>query len=97
MYGSEEEYNASMNGYGEAQAQYESDMSYQFYLDNLVTSGDLTLYVLERALDMLNSNKFKSSGLDPLAFISREKEYHIKLKDKDNPPTDFSSDDELPF
>ncbi len=73
MYESEQDYNASMQAGYEAEMQAQIEREYQDHLEILFESEQYYLWALEVVHDLLNSSKFKQSGLSVNEFLSQEK------------------------
>jgi hypothetical protein len=59
----QEQHDYEMGCAEQAQAEYEAQMAYYEYLDNLIEAKEYQLHAVEIALDMLNSKEFANSGM----------------------------------
>ena len=58
---------------GQAQAEYEAQMAYYEYLDELIKDKQYQLHAIEIALNMLNSSEYTSSGLSAKDYLDAER------------------------
>lgn len=69
----EEQHDYEMGCVGQAQAEYESQMAYYEYLDNLIEAKEYQLHAVEIALDMLNLKEFTNSGMSAKDWLDAER------------------------